>query len=89
MKSHNHQKWKLGQKTVVSLWLELLANIAFYRDGQQMIVKMDNIVPLLLEFTSSSTKRVSESALLIVRNLCFHVPSKTLLLSNGKLIWNL
>ena len=49
-----------------------------------MIVRIDHAVPLLLEFSGSSNKKVSETALLVLRNLCFYVPSKALLLSNGK-----
>lgn len=85
LKSLGHQKWKGGQKTIISLWLELLANITFHRDGQQMIGKIESIIPLLVEFCASNSKKINEAAMLVLRNLCFHVPSKTLLLSNSKL----
>ena len=65
--------------------MELLANIAFYRDGQQMIIKIEDLLPLLVEFCNSNSKKINEAAMLVLRNLCFHVPSKTLLLSNGEL----
>jgi hypothetical protein len=85
LKSLSHQKWKAGEKSIISLWMALLANIAFYRDGQQMIVKLEYLIPLLLEFCNSNSKKINEAAMLVLRNLCFHVPSKTLLLSNSKL----
>lgn len=85
LKSLSHQKWRAGQKTIITLWLELLANITFHRDGQQMVVKIEHLIPLLVEFCNSNSKKINEAAMLVLRNLCFHVPSKTLLLSNGKL----
>lgn len=85
LKALSHQKWRAGQKTIITLWLELLANITFHRDGQQMVVKIEYLIPLLVEFCNSNSRKINEAAMLVLRNLCFHVPSKTLLLSNGKL----
>lgn len=85
LKSLSLQKWKAGEKALIGLWMELLANVAFYRDGQQMIVKIEHFIPLLLEFCASKSKKVHEAAMLLLRNMCFHVPSKTLLLSNSEL----
>ncbi len=65
--------------------MELLANIAFYRDGQQMMVKIEYLIPLVIEFCNHNNKKINEAAMLVLRNLCFHVPSKTLLLSNSEL----
>lgn len=79
----SHQKSKSGQKTLIVLWLQLLTNITFFRDGQQMVTRIKNVIPLLLEYCGNNNSKISGNALSLLRNLCFHIPCKSLLLSNS------
>ncbi|KAK2169790.1 hypothetical protein LSH36_7g17006 [Paralvinella palmiformis] len=69
-----------------TLWLKLLVNLSFSTEGQNMILKIDDSVSLLLEFGTSSSTYNQAYATLILRNLCFHSANKPKLLSNDKLV---
>ncbi|ESO98430.1 hypothetical protein LOTGIDRAFT_231452 [Lottia gigantea] len=74
------------KETVDVLWLELLINLSFTTDGQQIIFKVHGAVDLLLDFVEFGSQKTSEQALLILRNLSCHTSNKPKLLANEKLI---
>jgi len=69
-------------------WLSILVNLTFFTDGQHMVMKVPGCVSVLLEFchVTQGKHGTSDVALLVLRNLCFHSNSKSVLLSNGR--WN-
>ena len=72
------------QRLFELLWLELLVNLSFCSEGQGMIMKVKDALALLLCFAQSASTSAQRLALLILRNLCFHSPNKSVLLSNGQ-----
>ncbi|XP_050395156.2 rotatin [Patella vulgata] len=68
------------------LWLDLLVNLSFTTDGQQIIFKVNGAIDLLLDFVEHGNQKCSELSLLILRNLCCHTSNKPKLLANEKLI---
>ncbi|XP_028821515.1 rotatin [Denticeps clupeoides] len=71
---------------LVSLWLQLLLNMSFDEDGQQMIVKLNGSLELLValaQYRRPSTKPV---ALLILHNICFSPANKAKVLASGKTV---
>lgn len=67
-------------------WLELLLNLSFSLDGQQMILKITDVVDILLEFLNCDSRRQQEYSALIIRNLCCHASNKPKVLANEKLL---
>ncbi|XP_052063673.1 rotatin-like [Mytilus californianus] len=67
-------------------WLELLLNLSFSVEGQQMILKIKESVDLLLDFMECSQGKPAEVSTLIIRNLCCHSSNKPKLLANDKLL---
>ncbi|XP_053402565.1 rotatin-like [Mercenaria mercenaria] len=68
------------------LWLELLLNLSFSLEGQQMILKIQDAVDILLEFLECPNSRQQECAVIIIRNLCCHSSNKPKVLANDKLL---
>ncbi|XP_064598734.1 rotatin-like [Liolophura sinensis] len=82
----NPKKQKSKSKqNVEGLWLDLLLNLSFSTEGQQMICKINDSIVLLLEF-GETQGACREKALLILRNLCFHTSNKPKLLANDQVI---
>ena len=78
-------KLRSAVRTAAQSWLKLLVNLTWFTDGQQMVMKMPTAVDVLLELCQARhTKHVRDHALLVLRNLCFHGPSKPVLLANGE-----
>ncbi|XP_041375404.1 rotatin-like [Gigantopelta aegis] len=78
---------KSKQKNVLEVcWFELLTNLSFSVDGQQMLLKINGFVDLVLDFLDGGPPRCQEYAILILRNLCCHAGNKQKLLANEKLI---
>lgn len=63
-------------------WVLFLTNLSFSGDGQQMIVKQSGSLEVLTDLYWSSTGDTRVKSLLVLRNLCFYGPSKTLLASS-------
>ncbi|KAL5022092.1 hypothetical protein ScPMuIL_001247 [Solemya velum] len=79
------RKGKLRQ-TLEVLWLELFVNLSFSTEGQQMILKINESVKLLLEYIEGGQPRLQECSLLILRNLCCHSSNKPKLLASEMLL---
>ncbi|XP_069111957.1 rotatin-like isoform X2 [Argopecten irradians] len=67
-------------------WLELLVNLSFSVEGQQMLLKTGDCVNLLLDFVECSQGKVQECAVLVLRNMCCHTSNKPKLLACDKLL---
>ncbi|WAR12009.1 RTTN-like protein, partial [Mya arenaria] len=74
------------QLATEQLWLELLLNLSFSLEGQQIILKIPACLDVLLEFVESPTTRLQETAVMIIRNLACHTSNKPRLLSNDQLL---
>ncbi|WAR12086.1 RTTN-like protein, partial [Mya arenaria] len=74
------------QLATEQLWLELLINLSFSLEGQQIILKIPACLDVLLEFVESPTTRLQETAVMIIRNLACHTSNKPRLLSNDQLL---
>ena len=73
------------QRLLELLWLELFVNLSFCSEGQSMILKVKDSLPLLLAFAESGAT-AQRLALLVLRNLCFHSANKPVLLANGEVL---
>ncbi|XP_078335545.1 rotatin-like [Crassostrea virginica] len=73
-------------KSLEVYWLELILNLSFSTEGQQMILKTGDSVDLLLDFVDSGNEPTLEYSVLIIRNMCCHCSSKPKLLANDKLL---
>ncbi|KAK3610373.1 hypothetical protein CHS0354_008649 [Potamilus streckersoni] len=84
----NPRKTKKGKNKQQNegLWLELLVNLSFSTEGQQIILKIPDSTDLLLDFMDCGQPRHKELSILIIRNLCCHTSNKPKLLANEKLI---
>nr|XP_033790141.1 rotatin isoform X2 [Geotrypetes seraphini] len=71
---------------LINLWLKLLLNISFGDDGQQMIMKLNGIVDLLIEISKYKHKSSSSLALLILHNICFNPVNKPKILAHEKAV---
>ncbi|XP_056009232.1 rotatin-like isoform X2 [Ostrea edulis] len=73
-------------KNLETYWLELMVNLSFSTEGQQMILKTGDSVDLLLDFVDCGNGVTLEYSVLIIRNMCCHCSSKPKLLANDKLL---
>lgn len=73
-------------KKIEVYWLELMLNLSFSTEGQQMILKTGDSVDLLLDFVDCGNGPGLEYSVLIIRNMCCHCSSKPKLLANDKLL---
>ncbi|KAL4234763.1 hypothetical protein ACF0H5_006405 [Mactra antiquata] len=71
---------------IESLWLDVLLNLSFSLEGQQMILKIQDVVDILLEFIEGSNEQHQEYAVTIIRNICCHTSNKSKVLANEKVI---
>lgn len=71
-----------------SLWLELAVALSFSTDGQQMLLRLDECLTVLLDFVENGfgMSQCQEYAMLILRNLCCHVANKPKILANDQVI---
>ncbi|XP_053467742.1 rotatin isoform X3 [Ictalurus furcatus] len=56
---------------VLSQWLQLLLNISFEEDGQQMIMKMRGALEMLTDLAQGKHGDQKRTSLLILHNICF------------------
>ncbi|MBN3295227.1 RTTN protein, partial [Amia calva] len=78
---------KPGSKLIsplVSLWLKLLLNMSFGEDGQQIILKINGSLELLIEMSRYKPRSSRPAALLILHNICFSSTNKLKILANGE-----
>ncbi|XP_064398202.1 rotatin-like isoform X3 [Halichondria panicea] len=74
-----------GQRSskLATLWVSFLVNLSFSSDGQQMIMKQSGALEVVTDlYWSSSAEGSRTKTLLLLRNLSFYGPSKTLLATN-------
>uniref|UniRef100_H2YGG6 PUL domain-containing protein n=1 Tax=Ciona savignyi TaxID=51511 RepID=H2YGG6_CIOSA len=69
-----HPKRSKLQTSLLEYWLRLMLALSFHTDGQLNILKLRDIFDVLIELYSSKT--FPKLVLDIIRNLCFHAPSK-------------
>nr|CAB3265825.1 rotatin-like [Phallusia mammillata] len=79
-----HPKRSKHQSMLLEHWLRLLLALSFYPDGQLNILKIRDIFDILIELKSSNT--CEKLIMLIIRNLCFHGPSKHRISSHKRLV---
>ncbi|CAK8690926.1 unnamed protein product [Clavelina lepadiformis] len=79
-----HPKRSKQQTFLLEHWLKLLLALSFHSDGQLNILKVKDIFHVLVELHGSNTN--PKLVLLIIRNLCFHAPSKNRISSNAPLV---
>ncbi|XP_031222078.1 rotatin isoform X5 [Mastomys coucha] len=72
---------------VAILWLKLLLNMSFGEDGQQMILRLDGCLDLLIEMSKYKHKSSPHMPLLIFHNICFSPANKPKILANVLSIW--
>lgn len=72
--------------TVAILWLKLLLNMSFGEDGQQMILRLDGCLDLLIEMSKYKHKSSPHMPLLIFHNICFSPANKPKILANEKVV---
>ncbi|XP_076768447.1 rotatin isoform X2 [Arvicanthis niloticus] len=72
--------------TVSILWLKLLLNMSFGEDGQQMILRLDGCLDLLIEMSKYKHKSGPHMPLLIFHNICFSPANKPKILANEKVV---
>ncbi|GAB1301922.1 Rotatin [Apodemus speciosus] len=71
---------------VAILWLKLLLNMSFGEDGQQMILRLDGCLDLLIEMSKYKHKSSPHMPLLIFHNICFSPANKPKILANEKVV---
>jgi rotatin len=74
------------QRSLEGLWLDLLVNLSFSTDGQNMILKITDAMTILMEYAVSGSEHLEKCAILIIRNLGFHSSNKSKLLANDKFL---
>ncbi|XP_041454793.1 rotatin-like isoform X2 [Lytechinus variegatus] len=72
--------------TFAALWLQLLTNLTFATEGQQMIMRIPDALDLLIDFAQCPVSALQDSALLVLHNLCYLAANKTRLVANDKLV---
>ncbi|XP_060717775.1 rotatin isoform X2 [Tachysurus vachellii] len=71
---------------VLSQWLQLLLNISFEEDGQQMIMKMRGALEMLSDLAQGKHGDNKYKALLILHNICFCSANKPRVLACDKAV---
>uniref|UniRef100_A0ABK0LR02 Rotatin n=1 Tax=Rattus norvegicus TaxID=10116 RepID=A0ABK0LR02_RAT len=71
---------------VTILWLKLLLNMSFGEDGQQMILRLDGCLDLLIEMSKYTHKSSPHVPLLIFHNICCSPANKPKILANEKVV---
>ncbi|TSK98361.1 Rotatin [Bagarius yarrelli] len=71
---------------VLSQWLQLLLNISFEEDGQQMIMKMRGALETLTDLAQGKHGDNKHKALLILHNICFCSANKPRVLACDKTV---
>ncbi|XP_038067390.1 rotatin-like [Patiria miniata] len=75
-----------GKQLTAALWLQLLANLTLSTEGQQMVMRIPDVLELLLLLGESANDDVSKLATLTLHNLCFHSANKPKLLASEKML---
>ncbi|XP_053343881.1 rotatin [Clarias gariepinus] len=71
---------------ILAQWLQLLLNISFEEDGQQMIMKMRGALELLTDLAQGKHGEKKHTALLILHNICFCPANKPRVLACDKAV---
>ncbi|XP_060755970.1 rotatin isoform X2 [Neoarius graeffei] len=71
---------------ILSQWLQLLLNISFEEDGQQMIMKLRGALELLTDLAQGKHGDKKHTALLILHNICFCSANKPRVLACDKAV---
>ncbi|KAB5533141.1 hypothetical protein PHYPO_G00128390 [Pangasianodon hypophthalmus] len=71
---------------ILSQWLQLLLNISFEEDGQQMIMKMRGALEMLTDLAQGKHGDKKHTALLILHNICFCSANKPRVLACDKAV---
>ncbi|XP_046689537.1 rotatin isoform X1 [Silurus meridionalis] len=71
---------------VLCQWLQLMLNISFEEDGQQMIMKMRGALEMLTDLAQGKHGDQKHMALLILHNICFCSANKPRVLSCDKAV---
>ncbi|XP_078608122.1 rotatin-like isoform X2 [Branchiostoma floridae x Branchiostoma japonicum] len=74
------------QNSLAARWLAVLVNVSFSLDGQQMLIKIPDMLGLLVEHVQSSPRSCQAMALLVLRNMCFHPANKPRIVANEKVV---
>uniref|UniRef100_A0A094ZMW7 Armadillo repeat-containing domain-containing protein n=1 Tax=Schistosoma haematobium TaxID=6185 RepID=A0A094ZMW7_SCHHA len=57
---------------ILTLWLQLILNISFTKDGQHILFNQPNLPTILINCINHCKPDNRETALVILRNLCTH-----------------
>ncbi|KAK6982748.1 rotatin [Biomphalaria glabrata] len=68
------------------LWCDLLTALSFSVDGQQIILKIPDVLTVLLDMLEAGSTHCQHCSTLIIRNLCCHSTNKPKLLAVDRLI---
>uniref|UniRef100_F6QLD7 Uncharacterized protein n=1 Tax=Ciona intestinalis TaxID=7719 RepID=F6QLD7_CIOIN len=79
-----HPKRSKQQTILLECWLSFMYALSFHTDGQLNILKLRDIFDVLVELFKSKTN--AQLTLNIIRNLCFHSPSKNRISSNDSVV---
>ncbi|XP_078688146.1 rotatin-like isoform X1 [Branchiostoma floridae x Branchiostoma belcheri] len=74
------------QNSLAARWLAVLVNVSFSLDGQQMLIKIPDMLGLLVEHIQSSPRPCQTLALLVLRNMCFHPANKPRMVAHEKVV---
>ncbi|CAH1270656.1 RTTN [Branchiostoma lanceolatum] len=74
------------QNSLAARWLAVLVNVSFSLDGQQMLIKISDMLGLLVEHVQSSPRSCQTLALLVLRNMCFHPANKPRMVAHEKVV---
>ncbi|CAH8539864.1 unnamed protein product [Schistosoma bovis] len=66
---------------ILTLWLQLILNISFTKDGQHILFNQPNLPTILINCINHCKPDNRETALVILRNLCTHSILKSKLLT--------
>ncbi|XP_022091951.1 rotatin-like isoform X2 [Acanthaster planci] len=75
-----------GKQLSAVLWLQLLANLTLSPEGQQMVMRIPDVLELLFVLGESVDDDVSNLATLTLHNLCFLSANKPKLLASEKIL---
>ncbi|KAH8875719.1 Rotatin [Schistosoma japonicum] len=68
---------------ILTLWLQLIINMSFTKDGQQILFSQPNLPTLLVSCTQHCKSANRETALVTLRNLCTNMTLKSKLLTRN------
>ncbi|XP_070189691.1 rotatin-like isoform X1 [Littorina saxatilis] len=77
-----------SRQVLDALWFELAVGLSFSSDGQQMLLRINECLTVLLDFVENGggSPHCQEYAMLVLRNMCCHATNKPKLLANENVI---